>query len=595
MASCRELEEVMKSWARFVMMVVASSVVGCGVQTVDEIESDAALTDEGEVASVGQALDVPCDPTMGWCNGNMGWANGNMGWANGNMGWANGNMGWANGINGFNGVWTDLETDGYADAFSEAYGASFTNGWNYAGLPSFKWAEAQTCAHPLSQTGTKLAQSCNYMAGIVCKADPYCCSTAWDSACVREATTWAGKKGTYVGCFADTLPRALPEYLGRGMTVEQCTFEARGRGFTYAGLQSGGECYAGNSTGNAPVQETECNMLCTADATETCGGNWRNSIWQVPASHPVTKTGIALSTSESACAAAVIAQDSYCGNGMYGSWDATCVQEAAQLCTEHYVTRPRFEDGRAMVDACVETKIQGYPACPFAGSGPAGKECCRRALVLNGFYKKNTTATMGTQVQWSPTVVKNTALGTSRTIRATLVPDPEVINYHGDIALGQELHLWQAAGPDGSIYPDCSGSSGPRPCNAVGANALYEQVPNQHPITGAITNVSVSYRAFLVTTMSALLTTDGHYMIDIRASGNTQALPWHLDIQGLEAIWEYTWSSGTVTGKPHCLWPDAPQRTSQDPYFVSGLYNCQSFEFNDTVATQIKTYWGSPE
>ncbi|MFO0579392.1 MAG: metallophosphoesterase [Polyangia bacterium] len=46
--------------------------------------------------------------------------------------------------------------------------------------------EASTCAHPLCEVGASLKKSCDPCVSKVCAADPYCCSTAWNSICVRE-------------------------------------------------------------------------------------------------------------------------------------------------------------------------------------------------------------------------------------------------------------------------------------------------------------------------------------------------------------------------------------------------------------------------
>eukprot|EP01059_Diplonema_ambulator_P007044 TRINITY_DN1657_c0_g1_i4.p1 TRINITY_DN1657_c0_g1~~TRINITY_DN1657_c0_g1_i4.p1 ORF type:complete len:370 (+),score=104.67 TRINITY_DN1657_c0_g1_i4:104-1111(+) len=66
------------------------------------------------------------------------------------------------------------------------------------------------------------------------------------------------------------------------MTIELCIAECRAFGMQYAGLQYSEECYCGNdiSTGTL-VADTECAMPCPGDATEDCGGSFRNSIYFV--------------------------------------------------------------------------------------------------------------------------------------------------------------------------------------------------------------------------------------------------------------------------------------------------------------------------
>jgi parallel beta-helix repeat protein len=95
----------------------------------------------------------------------------------------------------------------------------------------------------------------------------------------------------YVGCFTDDANRALPvELASSGATVESCTAAAKAAGLTYAGLQYGGWCFGGNTLGYVQVSESECDMPCTADSSQICGGSWRNSIYSTGTSSQPTPT-----------------------------------------------------------------------------------------------------------------------------------------------------------------------------------------------------------------------------------------------------------------------------------------------------------------
>jgi hypothetical protein len=83
----------------------------------------------------------------------------------------------------------------------------------------------------------------------------------------------------YVGCFTDSEERALPVWFGEGHTIESCVDTATQNGYAYAGLQYYGHCFAGNGLGYSQVSDGECNTLCNANGSETCGGAWRNSIF----------------------------------------------------------------------------------------------------------------------------------------------------------------------------------------------------------------------------------------------------------------------------------------------------------------------------
>ena len=84
----------------------------------------------------------------------------------------------------------------------------------------------------------------------------------------------------YLGCFTDTSARALPnELIDSGATIESCTAAAKNAGYSFAGIQYGGQCFAGNEVGFEPA--TNCNMPCSADSNEICGGTWANSVYFV--------------------------------------------------------------------------------------------------------------------------------------------------------------------------------------------------------------------------------------------------------------------------------------------------------------------------
>lgn len=86
--------------------------------------------------------------------------------------------------------------------------------------------------------------------------------------------------GTYLGCYSDSSNRALPyELISSGATVESCLSEAVAQGYAYAGLQYGGQCFAGFEVGYSEEPNSDCNMPCSADKAETCGGVWLNSIY----------------------------------------------------------------------------------------------------------------------------------------------------------------------------------------------------------------------------------------------------------------------------------------------------------------------------
>ncbi|PNS14683.1 hypothetical protein CAC42_1705 [Sphaceloma murrayae] len=98
---------------------------------------------------------------------------------------------------------------------------------------------------------------------------------------------------TYAGCYSEgTNARALsgsvpPVPAGKG-SVDFCYDQVVKGGWTYFGVEYGGECYAGNvlAVGSKLVEgmdptTTGCNMLCAGNGTQYCGGPNRLSMYMV--------------------------------------------------------------------------------------------------------------------------------------------------------------------------------------------------------------------------------------------------------------------------------------------------------------------------
>ena len=65
------------------------------------------------------------------------------------------------------------------------------------------------------------------------------------------------------------------------MTIGKCKNYCFGKGFSYAGVQNGNECYCGNEINpSAPKPSTECNKQCTGDRSQTCGGGCRMNVYK---------------------------------------------------------------------------------------------------------------------------------------------------------------------------------------------------------------------------------------------------------------------------------------------------------------------------
>ena len=104
------------------------------------------------------------------------------------------------------------------------------------------------------------------------------------------------RAASFVGCFKDTPDFDLKGHLERSAqnTPQRCVAVCQARGFAYAGVQYGESCLCGNSYGRYGAANS-CNMVCTGDRGQVCGGFNANSVYATgiavarpPAPPPVT-------------------------------------------------------------------------------------------------------------------------------------------------------------------------------------------------------------------------------------------------------------------------------------------------------------------
>jgi hypothetical protein len=102
----------------------------------------------------------------------------------------------------------------------------------------------------------------------------------------RQGVTAQGP-ASYLGCFRDqgdpsgTAGRDLAGAVvnNAGVTTETCLQFCQQRGFTYAGTQYSSWCFCGNSYGRSGIANN-CDMKCSGNASQTCGGAWANSVYR---------------------------------------------------------------------------------------------------------------------------------------------------------------------------------------------------------------------------------------------------------------------------------------------------------------------------
>ena len=65
------------------------------------------------------------------------------------------------------------------------------------------------------------------------------------------------------------------------LTIEKCFEECKN--FKYAGVQFSKVCFCGNEIARTTefLDESECDMPCDGDASQTCGGAWKMNLYTV--------------------------------------------------------------------------------------------------------------------------------------------------------------------------------------------------------------------------------------------------------------------------------------------------------------------------
>ncbi|KAL9596717.1 MAG: hypothetical protein Q9219_005628 [cf. Caloplaca sp. 3 TL-2023] len=81
----------------------------------------------------------------------------------------------------------------------------------------------------------------------------------------------------YTGCYKENNPgRQLKVQIygnDPAMTNDKCITACAGQGYALAATEYTNECWCGRTTPRTLGNETDCNYVCTGNATQTCGGN----------------------------------------------------------------------------------------------------------------------------------------------------------------------------------------------------------------------------------------------------------------------------------------------------------------------------------
>ncbi|XP_013909609.1 PREDICTED: WSC domain-containing protein 2 [Thamnophis sirtalis] len=101
------------------------------------------------------------------------------------------------------------------------------------------------------------------------------------------------ERAKYIGCYVDnTHQRALRgvsffDY--KKMTLFRCQDNCAERGYLFAGLEFGAECYCGHKILAENVSDSQCNMECKGEKSSFCGGPNRLSIYRLDLAQESTR------------------------------------------------------------------------------------------------------------------------------------------------------------------------------------------------------------------------------------------------------------------------------------------------------------------
>lgn len=120
-----------------------------------------------------------------------------------------------------------------------------------------------------------------------------CNMNCFDDSTKTCGGNWANQvystKTYYHGCYADNETRDLPTNVGAFTGIQECLLACYYRGFNYAGIQAGGECWCGNMFGSYGAS-SNCIMSCPDTTALTCGGIWANQIYTAFSDYTVLPT-----------------------------------------------------------------------------------------------------------------------------------------------------------------------------------------------------------------------------------------------------------------------------------------------------------------
>ena len=184
-----------------------------------------------------------------------------------------------------------------------------------------------------------------------------------------------------LGCYEDRGDRALSINISwGGMTPDSCVAAALSRGYRYAGIQYGGECWAGNTVGYGKLDDSQCSMTCNVDTTKLCGGSWAQRIYDTtPLNGPLFVYESVASTSDyPSCSCDSSQQSLDCPKDRFAATQniARCVDVFTVSQGKRYAIYKRTEESDRQVQL-----LPGAERSPGLGYAGGGLFCINNMCV----------------------------------------------------------------------------------------------------------------------------------------------------------------------------------------------------------------------
>ncbi|CAF0744441.1 unnamed protein product [Brachionus calyciflorus] len=108
------------------------------------------------------------------------------------------------------------------------------------------------------------------------------CGSSWTNSVYSLRDGGGDPRGIRVGCFRDRDQRDFSEVKHDDFRNDyaSCFKHCSEKGYTYAALQYGRECWCGNYYGRYGTADN-CNMPCTGNRGQTCGGLYANEVFSI--------------------------------------------------------------------------------------------------------------------------------------------------------------------------------------------------------------------------------------------------------------------------------------------------------------------------